>query len=200
MGVLTSEDKSDLIHLVKCVYGIKSEAVQEAFLSKARIHKLSAKDILIQENEAVHEVPFLLQGITKGYSKNFKGDIQVHCFQHLKGEVPLGITYLSFPMITMHTIEAVTPCRIALLPLEFIYELTKTNLEAALVCNRMVGRCSRKVYEEKQILLQYNLSQRYEYFRDTYPDLLPYLNKKDIASFLNMTPESFSRVLKKVEE
>mgnify|MGYP001660581606 len=49
------------------------------------------------------------------------------------------------------------------------------------------------------MILTCNPVQRYEYFLETYPGLEKKVNKKDIASYLNMTPECFSRMLKKYD-
>ena len=42
--------------------------------------------------------------------------------------------------------------------------------------------------------------ERYQYFVDTYQDLVDVVSKKDIASYLHLSPESLSRVLKSYKE
>ena len=73
------------------------------------------------------------------------------------------------------------------------------NIEIALVCNRMQSVASMREYEYRKMILTCNPVQRYEYFLETYPGLEKKVNKKDIASYLNMTPECFSRMLKKYD-
>ena len=66
----------------------------------------------------------------------------------------------------------------------------------ALICNRMQGISALREYEYRKVILTCTPAQRYEYFLETYPEIMDYLNKKDVASYLNMTPECFSRMLK----
>ena len=44
------------------------------------------------------------------------------------------------------------------------------------------------------------VEDRYRYFLEIYPDLVEKVSKKDIASYLNMTPESLSRLLKNMKK
>ena len=78
-------------------------------------------------------------------------------------------------------------------------KLAIENIEIALVCNRMQSVASMREYEYRKMILTCNPVQRYEYFLETYPGLEKKVNKKDIASYLNMTPECFSRMLKKYD-
>ena len=81
----------------------------------------------------------------------------------------------------------------------FAYFPGEALVEIALVCNRMQSVASMREYEYRKMILTCNPVQRYEYFLETYPGLEKKVNKKDIASYLNMTPECFSRMLKKYD-
>lgn len=70
----------------------------------------------------------------------------------------------------------------------------------ALVCNRMQGISALREYEYRKAILTCTPAQRYEYFLDAYPELIEKVNKKDVASYLNMTPECFSRMLKETRD
>lgn len=56
------------------VIGIKSEAVIEELAENSRIYKLSAKTLLVRENEKVKQISFLYKtgDVVKAYYKNQK--------------------------------------------------------------------------------------------------------------------------------
>lgn len=181
--------------------GIKSEAVIQILTENSRIDRLNAKTLLIKENEKVEQISFLYKigGIVKAYYKNQKGKNQIHCFAYLPGEPLVGIMNLDRNMTSFLTVEAVTDCEIVSASANVIRKLSRENIEVALVCNRMQGISALREYEYRKTILTCTPTQRYEYFLDTYPEIMGYLNKKDVASYLNMTPECFSRVLKKFD-
>ena len=56
------------------------------------------------------------------------------------------------------------------------------------------------IKENEKVLTSSKVEDRYRYFLEIYPDLVEKVSKKDIASYLNMTPESLSRLLKNLEK
>ena len=77
-----------------------------------------------------------------------------------------------------------------------LIKLTKDNLDVARIYNKMLSISLKKVIEHNRILSDYEVQERYQWFLETYPGLFELVRKKDVASFLGMTPESLSRVLK----
>ena len=99
-------------------------------------------------------------------------------------------------MSSFLTVEAVTDCEIISTSASVIQKLSRESIEVALTCNRMQGISALREYEYRKVILTCTPAQRYEYFLEAYPGIMDYLNKKDVASYLNMTPECFSRMLK----
>ena len=183
------------------VIGIKSEAVLEVLAENSEICNLKARTLLMKENEKVDAISFLYKkgGLVKSYYEKSDGKKQVHCFAHFPGEALVGIMNLDKQITSFLTVELITDCEIVRISADVLRKLAMENIEIALVCNRMQSVASMREYEYRKMILTCNPVQRYEYFLETYPGLEKKVNKKDIASYLNMTPECFSRMLKKYD-
>ena len=183
------------------VIGIKSEAVLEVLAENSEICNLKARTLLMKENEKVDEISFLYKkgGLVKSYYEKSDGKKQVHCFAYFPGEALVGIKNLDKQITSFLTVELITDCEIVRISADVLRKLAIENIEIALVCNRMQSVASMREYEYRKMILTCNPVQRYEYFLETYPGLEKKVNKKDIASYLNMTPECFSRMLKKYD-
>lgn len=195
---MNSREKDKIKKFYHDIIGIKSETVLQTLAENSRIRKLNTKTLLIKENEKVEQISFLYKmgGILKAYYKNQKGKNQIHCFAHLPGEPLVGIMNLDRNMSSFLTVEAVTDCEIISTSASVIQKLSRESIEVALTCNRMQGISALREYEYRKVILTCTPAQRYEYFLEVYPEIMDYLNKKDVASYLNMTPECFSRMLK----
>ena len=194
--------KQDIKKFYQTVMRIKSEPVLEDLTEHSELLSLKAKTVIIKEGDKVELIPFLYNagGIGKAYYHTKKGKKQIHCFAYLPGEPLVGIANLDKKMTSFLTIELVTDCDLVMIPADDIYRLSRESVEVALVCTQMQGTSSIREYEYEKMILSCNPMQRYEYFSETYPDIVNKVSKKEIASYLNMAPESLSRVLKKYNE
>ena len=204
MSCVPQSNEKDRIKKFYCkTIGIKSEEVLEKLTENSSICKLKAKMLIARENEKVKQISFLYKtgDIVKAYYKNPKGKHQIHCFAHLAGEPLVGIMNLDRNMTSFLTVEAVTDCEIVSTSSIVIHRLAQENIEITLICNRMQGVSAMREMEYRRMILTCTPMQKYEYFIENKVETISEdekkISKKDIASYLNMTPECFSRMLKK---
>ena len=140
-------------------------------------------------------------GVVKAYyALDQEGKSRIHCFAHLPGEPVTGIANLDRSMVSLLTVEAVRDCELISTSVDCLRDLAQNCQEIALACNRMIGITAIKNMEYEKVLTSSKVEDRYRYFLEIYPDLVETVSKKDIASYLNMTPESLSRLLKNIEK
>lgn len=97
-------------------------------------------------------------------------------------------------------IETLTPCTLACLPLTGVRQMLKYSREVAAVYNRLLSEALERHWMLKSIRYQYTAAQRYEWFLKAYPGVIDQIGHKYVASFLNMTPVTLSRIRKSSHE
>ena len=109
-----------------------------------------------------------------------------------------GIANIDKNMKSFLTIEVIKDCELLCISVDLLEKLLLKSQEVTLACNRMLGISAIKAMEHEKIIISSKAKERYHYFADTHPELMNVVSKKDIASYLNMTPESLSRILKNI--
>jgi CRP/FNR family transcriptional regulator len=173
------------------------EKQQEALSSKAIVRKYSGGDILFFEGEAPKSFIFLLEGNLKLYKTDPKGnEFVIHRF------VPVT------PIAEMAVLEQ-RP-----FPASAAFESSGTALfieyrvmqeaieEDSSLAFALMGSLSRKIKNLEQ-LIEMNIvldsTARVAKYILEYRDNFATMKKNLIAQQLNMTPETFSRTLKKLK-
>lgn len=160
------------------------------------VHHFKEKSILFHHGQNPDYVAFLINGITRGYYIDSQGKEATDCFDYQFGAPLVASLPLDAPAII--SIEALTECDIFIFPIEIVIGLLKSDVSIAQLYNALLIESLKKYIRLTRALTKYSTEQRYQWFLSEYPELERKVSDKYIASFLNMSTVTLSRVRKKI--
>lgn len=186
---------------IKDVLKIKNEKLIEEACKVAEVRHAKKGECLISKGTKPIYImfKFLEEGVTRGYFYNEEGKEITDCIQYEVGTPIMPDNNFLIPApISM---EALTDCAVLCIPIENILRFQKKYFkEITLLELRLINDSWNLHLELKRVNCQYTAMQRYQWFLDKYPNLIDEINNKYIASFLNMTPVTLSRLRRELKE
>ena len=178
-------------------YKITGEEALSEMEKLTEFVEMKRRDILMAQGEIPKKVFFQIDGIIRGFFVDEDGRDHTECFtwQYDLPAMPSGDLGSPSPL----TMEALTECTLYAIPIEPLFGLLHHNEELMETYHRLMIESMELHYRIKRIFYQYDGKQRYEWFEKTFPNILEKVNLRYIASFLNMTPETLSRVRKELK-
>lgn len=185
--------KIDVKSFYQQVFGIADMELVEKLVFVTELRSLKKRDILIQEGQVLTDVPFVISGIFRGFFLDENGRDITDCFAFRYGESAMAAFDLnaSFAMLS---IEALTDSEILCVPIESIRELLEENIFLLQIYNRFLANALERHWEIKNILHKQTAKERYQWFLTAYPGLIDKVTHRYIASFLEMSPVTLSRL------
>lgn len=177
---------------------IQDEKTLDRLADMSFVKKIKRRDILVKQGEIPVYLLFQTRGIIGGFYVDEKGRYHMESFS---GQYKLPISAVYCPEETSPvTLEALTKGEVIAVPRGQFLDLLEESPELMKVTGRMLLKAMRLQTEMKRVLLHYDVKQRYEWFMKEYPEVAGKISNRYVASFLNMTPETLSRVRKEMQE
>jgi CRP-like cAMP-binding protein len=163
-----------------------------AFLSFTEIRNFSKKQKIIKPGETENYLNLVIKGLVRKYFLKGKEEKVTYIAKENQLINSMGSFLAEAPSIYfVESIEDTT-----------LLSITKQNLEKLYETSQMIERLSRLVLtsllmqKEKQEYDQIRLTirERFIRFMQDNPDLLQRVPQKHLASYLNIKPETFSRM------
>lgn len=166
---------------------------KEQIASFFRFKKLRKRQFLLQEEEVCKDFTFISQGLLKSYILDEKGNENINLFGWEGWWIADFQSFLFQTPATL-AIEAMEDCELLL--------LSRVNYDQMLEEVPVMERYFRLVYEkslatkdQRLVYAQmYSAEEKYQYLMETYPELVQRIPQSLLASFLGLTPETFSRI------
>ncbi len=152
---------------------------------------LDRGELLIREGERPTVVPFLLEGIVRGYLFDENGREITDCFAVQPGSPVMPAA--DFQQPSPLYLEAVVACEFLVVSLADIQRLLGKYEELQQFYHQQLLDSFARHWEIKTTLCRSSAMQRYQWFLEKYPGLINQVHHRSIASFLGMTPVTLSR-------
>ena len=173
------------------IYPLTPEAI-EALRAIAKPVILKKGDKIVQIGDVLTGIYFMVQGLGRSYMYRGKSEITSWIIQ--EGE-PFG-NYRSYTsgVPSRECTEILEPGLAFYLPKAELIEIYLQHPSVAAFIIILNERNFVKMDDHTYNILYNTNEMRYEIFLQQYPSLINRMKIKDIASYLNMSPETLSRV------
>lgn len=179
-------------------YGF-SEAEIKCFWENAQIVSYRKRDVLLEVNQINRYLYLMKKGIVRGYVKDEEGkEYTKNFFYASKNELTLSFRSFMLQVPSNTALEAVMDCEVWAWHYSYIHE----KLENDFRFERFYRHCTDLLYycfEERETqMLRSTPEERYIFFRDQNFELINSIPLHHIATYLGITPETLSRIRKRV--
>jgi CRP-like cAMP-binding protein len=180
-----------LTHLVP----IPNEAVKELYrIAEPQIYKKG--QTIIQLGEVVTGIHFMVKGLAKSFT--YRGQSEITSWIIQEGEPFTNYKSYAYGVPSKESTVALENGFGFFLPKSKLMEVTQKYNEVAILIIKLNERNFVKLDDRVYELLFEDAESRYLNFRKEFPNISNRMILKDIASYLNMTPETLSRIKKKL--
>lgn len=168
------------------------EFLQEA-ASVCHLQTVRKGELLVQQGQALTQLFLVRQGVFRGFFSDVNGKDITDCFAYQPGEpcMPSSDLTEKAPI----SIEAMVDATVVSVSIGDFFRLMERYPALHEVYLRFVLQASKRHWQLKIISYQYTAMQRYAWFLENYPGLIDKVSHKYVASFLNMTPVTLSRLI-----
>ena len=156
-------------------------------------------DRLVRQGDEEMEQFFILEGMLKRMVSNPEGREMILRFA---AETEMDTSYAAWRLRTPvpYSIVAVTKVRAAELPMQIWAEFLERHLEIKLRFEYEVMKLMSEVMAHTITLHLLDAPGRLSRFQRKHPELAGRIPKKELAAYLNLTPETLSRLKQKIGE
>jgi CRP-like cAMP-binding protein len=153
-------------------------------------------DLLVHQGHGAMEQFFILDGILKRVVSDSKGKEMILRFA---AETDMDTSYAAWRLGTQmpYSIVAVTKVRVAKLSMQHWVEFLECHAELKTRFEYEVMSLMSEVMAHTITLHLLDAPGRLSRFKRKHPELLDRIPKKELASYLNLTPETLSRLKKR---
>jgi AraC-like DNA-binding protein/CRP-like cAMP-binding protein len=182
-----------LIHLLNTIYPL-SDALRKEIASNLVSLELEKEAILIAEGDTCHYMYFIITGALMGFSTH-KGK-KIITYISVENEFVSSISGMHGMRPSREGIVAVEHTRLIALPNTILLGLFEKYFDFNYIFRVMVQKYYQDAQERSHIVRVGNAKERYLYFIQSAPGFIDRIPLENIASLLDMKPQTLARIRK----
>ena len=177
---------------------IQNPAAVKQLSASGEIRHLKAKEILYYQGYKPDYLAFLLDGIMRSFVIGEKGVDSTEAFDFVHGGPVVPSIPINAPASV--NVEASVDSTLLLFPVEDVWTLMNTDVAVSQMYNVLLCQYMQKYVQFTRVMIQCTAEQRYEWFLSEYAALNGRVSNREIASFLNMSPVTLSKIRKTIKK
>ena len=180
---------------------IQSPQARETYAQLAQHRHLKRGEVLYKGGEDTTFLYFLISGSLRGYTTNAAGREYTECLLYRYGHAHVGGIGMELEQTFQlnKNLEALTETDLLFFDVRPILQELPNSLEFLRVYAKKLEEAYVQMWQVREIMRE-SAVVRWRWFQNTYPDLQNVMQRKDVASFLGMTPVTLSRIRAKQSE
>lgn len=144
-----------------------------------------------------NDIMFLITGLLRGYVIDTKGEEITDCFIRRYAQAcTMDLAVVGCKAEKVIHVESLEDTKLICFQVCDVIPMLSRAPELLFVVNRAMAQSYIDLWNHKMILYRTTAMERYEWFLKFYPGLINVVPHKYIASFLDMTPVTLSRLRK----
>lgn len=159
--------------------------------------KLRKKQYLLQEGDVCKFVAFVEKGVLRSYTIDEKGTERIIQFA-LEGWLISDLYSFLTAEPATYTIDAIEDCELVLISKNAHEELLRKLARYETWIRLEITGAYIALQKRLTSIISLSLEERYESFTSTYPHIVQRVPQHMIASYMGLTPETLSRVRKRI--
>lgn len=172
---------------------------QENIKSHLIPKKIRKKQYLLQEGEACKYIAFVEKGVMRAYTVSEKGSEHIIQFA-LEGWLISDLYSFLTGEAATYNIDALENTELLLISKPAHEELLRNEPKYETYTRLQLTGAYIAMQRRLTSIISLSLEERYSYFTSLYPDIVQRVPQHMIASFMGLTPETLSRVRKRLSK
>lgn len=182
----------DKISFVKDALHITEQELLQRINDAAELRTIKKGEKIIHMGDSIDYIYFNIHGIFRGFFCDINGKEITDCFVYEYG-TSLAAAF-DINKESPITIQALTDAQILRIPTKEVIHWIKEYNEISEQYLQLLLQSVNEHWELKVALCIYPAMERYLWFLKKYPGLIDRVNNRYIASYLNITPVTLSRL------
>ena len=176
-------------------YEPRAEAIWPTLKPEIKYEKVPRNFFLLHHGEKENRIRFLLSGLVKASYHADKSSF-VHSFRQRLDICCVASSFFG-DAFNEFSLQTVTPTEYLYIEKPVLVGLLNQVEGLDNLLLKITNQYTDQLYRDRAMQRSYNAEERLKLFAQKYPDVMKYAKNKDIASALEITPQTFSKLRSK---